>query len=256
MDLATLVGIIGCFVVIVAAIFLGGSAGTFVNIPSLVVVIGGTAMSVLTQVSLSQFLGSFKIALKAFMHKSMNSTSLIEEAVDLANVARKEGVLALESKEISDPFLNKGIGFCIDGHAPDIVKKMLAKDINLTIERHDIGYRMFKAVGDAAPAMGMIGTLIGLVQMLSAMDDPKKIGPAMAVALLTTLYGAVIANAFAIPLAEKLKSISREEKLNKNLILESVASIQSGTNPKVLEQLLVTFLPNSKRDTATEKEAA
>ena len=255
MDLATLVGLVGCFLVIIAAIVLGGSAGTFFNIPSLVVVIGGTAMSVLTQVSLSQFLGSFKVAMKAFMHKASDSGSLIEEAVELANVARKEGVLALESKEISDPFLDKGIGFCIDGHAPDVVKKMLAKDINLTIERHDVGYRMFKAIGDAAPAMGMIGTLIGLVQMLSNMDDPKKIGPAMAVALLTTLYGAIIANAFAIPLAEKLKLISREEKLNKNLILESVASIQSGINPKVLEQLLATFLPSNKRDTG-EKEAA
>ena len=247
MDIATLFGIIGAFGIIAAAIVLGGSAGTFINIPSLVVVVGGTMAVVLSQFSLKQFLGSFKVGLKAFLHKSTTAEALISEAVELATIARKEGVLALESKEISDQFLEKGIGMCIDGHAPEIVHKMLAKDINLTIERHEVGGKAFKAIADAAPAMGMIGTLIGLVQMLSAMDDPKKIGPAMAVALLTTLYGAVIANAFAIPIAEKLKMISRNERLNKNLILESVASIQNGTNPKVLEQLLLTFLPNSKR---------
>ncbi len=129
---------------------------------------------------------------------------------------------------------------------------MLSKDINLTLDRHNTGITMFKAIGDAAPAMGMIGTLIGLVQMLSAMDDPKAIGPAMAVALLTTLYGAIIANAVALPIADKLKKISSEEKLNKSLILESISSIQAGINPKVVEQILLTFLPESQR--AVEKK--
>ena len=137
---------------------------------------------------------------------------------------------------------------------------MLGKDINLSIERHETGREMFKSIGDAAPAMGMIGTLIGLVQMLSNMDDPKSIGPAMAVALLTTLYGAVIANAIALPLADKLKRIAMDERLSKDLILESVSSIQAGTNPRVVEQILSTYLPNSKRDqvgeSSQEKEAA
>ena len=119
---------------------------------------------------------------------------------------------------------------------------------------------MFKSIGDAAPAMGMIGTLIGLVQMLSNMDDPKAIGPAMAVALLTTLYGAVIANAIALPLADKLKKIALDERLSKDLILESVSAIQAGTNPRVVEQILATYLPDSLRDKAgdagEEKEAA
>ena len=132
---------------------------------------------------------------------------------------------------------------------------MLSKDINLTIERHEIGVNMFKAVGDAAPAMGMIGTLIGLVQMLANMEDPKSIGPAMAVALLTTLYGAVIANAFALPIAEKLKLISNEEKLSKHLVLESISAIQSGVNPRVMEEMLATFLPSSKRQNLAEQAA-
>lgn len=253
MDLATLLGLLGAMGVIVLAILLGGSAGTFFNVPSLAIVIGGTFAATLAQISLKDFLGSFKVMMKAFMHKDGDPNQLIEEAVDLANVARKEGILALEGKEIGDEFLKKGIGLCIDGHPPEVVQKMLAKDINLAIERHDLGSKMFKSIGDAAPAMGMIGTLIGLVQMLSNMDDPKAIGPAMAVALLTTLYGAIIANGIALPISEKLKSISGTELLTRNLILESVSSIQAGTNPRVLEQLLLSFLPESKREIASDE---
>ena len=249
MDLATLIGLTGALVVISVAILLGGDFGTFVNIPSLVVVVGGTFAATLARISLGQFLGSFKVGLKSILHKSVSPNALIEEAVELANIARKEGILALEGREISHPFLEKGINLCIDGHAPEVVQKMLGKDINMTIERHNDGITMFKAIGEAAPAMGMIGTLIGLVQMLSNMDDPKAIGPAMAVALLTTLYGAIIANAVALPMADKLKKVSSQEKLNKNLILESISSIQAGINPKVVEQILLTFLPESKRET-------
>jgi len=201
MDIATILGLFGGLGVIVAAIVLGGSVGVFINVPSLVVVIGGTFMVTLLQISLAQFLGSFKVGLTAFMHKSTKPESLIEEAIELADVARKEGILALESKEISDPFLNDGVKLCIDGHSLEIVQKMLSRDINLALERHTIGITMFKSIAVAAPAMGMIGTLIGLVQMLANMDDPKSIGPAMAVALLTTLYGAIIANAVAGPIA-------------------------------------------------------
>lgn len=253
MDIATLIGLFGALALIVVSIVLGGSTEIFVNIPGIVLVVGGSIMVTLTQVSLKTFFGSFKVGLKAFFHKSAPPTTLIQEAVELAQIARKEGVLALENREISEPFLQKGIGLCIDGHSPEVVQKMLNKDINMTIERHETGASTFKAMADVAPAMGMIGTLIGLVQMLSSMDDPKKIGPAMAVALLTTLYGAVIANAFAMPLANKLRTISRSERLNKRLILESVSSIQSGINPKVLEQLLMTFLPSNKRQ-AQKKE--
>jgi len=250
MDIATLLGLFGGMGVIIAAIFLGGSVGTFINVPSLVVVIGGTFMVTLSQISLAQFLGSFKVTAKAFKHKSSPPETLIEEAVALANVARREGILALEGKEIGDPFLENGIKMCIDGHATEIVQKMLSKDINLELERQSTGILMFKSIGQAAPAMGMIGTLIGLVQMLANMDDPKSIGPAMAVALLTTLYGAIIANAVALPIAAKLKAISNEERLNKLLILESISGIQEGINPRVLQQILTTYLPESKREAA------
>ena len=247
MDIATLVGILAAFGIIGSSIAMGGPFIIFVNVPSILVVVGGTFGVTLMRVTLGDFLGSFKIGMKAFFYKMDNPKNLIEEAVEMANIARKEGLLALEGREISNPFLERGIGLCIDGHSPEIVNSLLSKDINLTIERHTKGSDMFKAMATYAPAMGMIGTLIGLVQMLSNMSDPAAIGPAMAVALLTTLYGAVIANAFASPLSEKLKLISSSEKLNKALILESISAIQDGTNPRVMQELLNAFLPESKR---------
>lgn len=252
MDLATLLGMIIAFGFILGAILTGGSLILFVNPPSLLIVIGGSVSVVLMQFTLGQFFGALKVAAKAFMHKSVDASELIAQAVNLANVARKEGMMALESQEIDNPFLNKGIQLCVDGHPPDLVRKMLGKDISLTIERHELGQKMFRALGDIAPAMGMIGTLIGLVQMLANMDDPKTIGPAMAVALLTTLYGAVIANAFALPLADKLALRSSEEKRNRTLILETISGIQEGMNPRVLEEMLKTFLPEGQRQVEDE----
>jgi len=255
MDLATLIGLVGAVGVIVGAIALGGDFGQFINVPSIVIVVGGSIAAVLIKYPLANFLGAFKIALKAFLHKPVDNNALIVEAVELANTARKSGLLALESVEISNEFLKQGIQLCVDGHDPEFVKKMLQKDINQAIERHEIGQGIFKAIGDVAPAMGMIGTLIGLVQMLANMSDPKQIGPAMAVALLTTLYGAVIANAIALPIADKLAFRSAEERRNRSLILETIGGIQEGLNPRVLEGLLKTYLPETQRDTAPEPEA-
>jgi len=255
MDFATLVGLIGGLGFISASIIIGGSVGTFINVAGLSVVVGGTFMVTLCQISLAQFLGSFKVGLRAFVHKSVAPEQLIEQAVELAEIARKEGVLALENKEIDDPFLESGVRLCIDGHPDDVVRTMLAKDINLELDRQMLGIRMFKSIAEAAPAMGMIGTLIGLVQMLANMDDPKAIGPAMAIALLTTLYGAIIANAVALPIAAKLKAISETERLNKMLILESIKGIQDSRNPRVLQQLLTTYLPENKREAALADDA-
>jgi chemotaxis protein MotA len=247
MDIATLVGLIGAFGIIVGAIASGGDVMLFVNVPSLLIVIGGTFMATLAQVTLKDFLGSFSLGLRSFLYKIDDPLELISKAVELADIARKNGLLALEGQEITNPFLKKGIGLCVDGHDPALVQKMLSSDIDLTISRHEVGQRMFKNMAVMAPAMGMIGTLVGLVQMLANMSDPASIGPAMAVALLTTLYGAVIANAFAQPVADKLARSSELEKMNKSLIMETIGGIQEGMNPRVLEQLLQTYLPSSKR---------
>lgn len=256
MDLATLLGLVTAWGLIVATILLGAAAGTFVNMPSLAIVLGGTFAVVLMRFTLGQFIGSIKTATKAFLHKSESPEDIIERVVELAGIARKEGLLALERQEITNPVLAKGINLLVDGHEPTVVKKALLTEMNETLNRHSIGQQIFKAIGDAAPAMGMIGTLVGLVQMLSNMSDPKSIGPAMAIALLTTLYGAMLANMFALPIADKLLLRSSEEQMNKNIIIESVLGIQEGQNPKILGEILKNFLPASKRETAEEQVAA
>ncbi len=247
MDLATLIGLLGALGIITAAIFVGGSVLVFINVPSILIVVCGSLLVVLMKFPMSHTLGAFKVALKAFLHKSESPVDLVEQGVELANIARKEGLLGLESVEIDNPFLKRGVQFCVDGQEPEIIRAMLSKDINLTIERHEKGQAIFKALGDVSPAMGMIGTLIGLVQMLSNMNDPKQIGPAMAVALLTTLYGAIVATVIALPIADKLAHRSDEERLNKSLILEAINSIQEGINPRVMREMLMTYLPVSKR---------
>lgn len=254
MDLATLLGLVTAWGLIIATIALGAAAGTFVNMPSFAIVLGGTFAVVLMRFTLGQFIGSIKTATKAFLHKSESPQAIIDNVVELASIARKEGLLALERQEINNPVLSKGIMMLVDGHEPAVVKKALLTEMNETLNRHSVGQQIFKAMGDAAPAMGMIGTLVGLVQMLSNMSDPKSIGPAMAVALLTTLYGAMLANMFALPIADKLSLRSSEEQMNKNIIIESVLGIQEGQNPKILGEILKNFLPASKRE--TEEAAA
>ncbi|MBT5230128.1 MAG: flagellar motor protein PomA [Methylococcales bacterium] len=252
MDIATLAGLIGGFGIIIGAIMSGGSILLFVNVPSLLLVVGGTLFVTIVRVPLSSFIGSFGVGMKAVMTKAPDIDALIEEAVELADIARKNGLLALEGKEISNDFLQKGIGLCIDGHDPSFVNKLLKQDIANGEDRHAAGADMFDAIGNMAPAMGMIGTLVGLVQMLANMKDPASIGPAMAVALLTTLYGAIIQNAFAGPVASKLVYRAVEESSAQNMITEVITAIQEGMNPKVLEQLLQTYQQNSKRKVEEE----
>lgn len=247
MDLATLLGMIGAIGVVLAAILTGGSAPIFINIPALLIVLGGTVLVVMIKFSLAQFFGAFRVAMTAFIHKSANPEELIEKIVELANIARKEGMLALESQEIDNDFLDEGIKMLIDGHGREVVNTVLSKDMQQTIERHSWGARVFTATGDVAPAMGMIGTLIGLVQMLSNMDDPKSIGPAMAVALLTTLYGAMLANMVAMPIADKLTLRKADELRIRSICIDGVLAIQEGQNPRVIESMLKTYLEPAKR---------
>jgi len=260
-DLATLVGIVVAIGFIIAAIMMGGEIGSFVNGPGLMIVVGGTFSVVTMKHSLGDMMGGFKVAARAFVHKMESPSEIIEQSVELANVARKEGLLGLENVEVKNEFLAKGITMVVDGNPPELVHKILSKEISLSIERNEKGLGIFKAMGDVAPAMGMIGTLIGLVQMMSNMSDPKSIGPAMAVALLTTLYGAVIATVFALPIADKLALRSNEERLTKSMILESISAIQEGLNPRMIEGLLSIYLtdndkPKEKEEIKGEGEAA
>ena len=225
----------------------GGDLVMFADTSSVLIVFGGSLFIVLMKYNISQFFGAAKIAAKAFIFKTDKPDDLIAQIVTMADAARKGGFLALEEMEVENPFLRKGVDLLVDGHDADTVRMILRKDIALTNERHEQGASIFSALGDVAPAMGMIGTLIGLVAMLSNMDDPKSIGPAMAVALLTTLYGSILANMVALPIADKLMLRKNEERLNRLLILDGVLAIQEGQNPRVIDSYLKNYLHEKKR---------
>lgn len=250
MDLATLVGILGAFGIIIGAMVMSGGVGLFVDVPSVLIVVVGTIFVVLMKFNLGQFLGCFKIAGKAFMFKLVAPVDLIQEVVELADDARKNGLLALEGKEVSDDFLQMGIQLLVDGHEAEVVRSLLIKEMNESTKRHEVGSKIWKQMGDTAPAMGMVGTLIGLVAMLSNMSDPASIGPAMAVALLTTLYGAMLANMVALPISDKVALRKDEESTVKAMIIDGILGIQAGQNPRVIDSMLRNYLPASKREVA------
>ena len=252
MDLATLIGLVGAFGIVIYAMLSGGSVDMFVNVPSLLIVLVGSMFVVLMKFSIGQFVGAMKVMVKAFSFKLTAPPDLIEEVVALADEARKGGLLSLEGKETSSRFLGMGIQLLVDGHDADVVKTLLWKDLKQTLERHEWGAKIFTAMGEVAPAMGMIGTLVGLVAMLSNMDDPKSIGPAMAVALLTTLYGAMFANMIALPVADKLTLRRTEEGRVRSMIIDALLAIQAGQNPRIIDSMLKSYLPESQR----EEEAA
>lgn len=255
MDIATLVGLIVGTAVIVMAILSGSDFSIFINVPGLLIVFGGTIAATLIKFSLKDCFSSFVLAIKkAFWEEVESPHELIETAMRLTSIAREKGLIALDGEEISNPFMEKGVSLCVDGHKPAMVSSILTKEMNYSIARHDVGEQIFRGIGESAPAFGMIGTLVGLVQMLSSMEDPSSIGPAMAVALLTTLYGALIANFIALPIAEKLSNRSVQERLNKSLILESVLGIQRTENPRILAEILESFIPSADRRHGREDE--
>ena len=222
------------------------------GIPSLMIVLGGTLAATLIKFSLAHVINSIKVAFNAFRFRAATPMQLIHVANELADLSRKKGVLTLDGYETPDPFLTRGIQMLVDGYKPDFVSKALHEDMEQSLERHLIGQKLFRAVGESAPAFGMIGTLIGLVQMLNTLSSPENIGPAMAVALLTTLYGALIANLVALPIADKLELRSQQEIANKQLIIDIVTSIQEGHSPRLMDELLEAYLPRSQRDQVQE----
>ncbi|MBY6187036.1 flagellar motor protein PomA [Marinobacter hydrocarbonoclasticus] len=254
MDLATLIGLIGAFAFVFMAMVKGGDVMIFVNIESVLIVMAGSLFVVMMKFNMKQFFGAVKIAAKAFMFKLDKPEDLIDQSVTMADSARKGGFLALEEAEVNNSFMKKAVDLLVDGHDAEVVRDALSKDIGLTAERHTAGIDIFRKLGDVAPAMGMIGTLIGLVAMLNNMDDPKTIGPAMAVALLTTLYGAIIANMVALPIADKLELRMQEEMLNRRLIMDAVLAIQDGQNPRVIEGFLKNYLNEKKRVVDTTED--
>jgi chemotaxis protein MotA len=252
MDLATVIGLLGGISVILYAILSSSGLDIFIDVPSTLIVVGGSTFAVMIKFTLSQFTKVISITTKAVIFKLEPPEELIEKCFELAQIAKKGGPLALEKVTVENEFLKKGVDMLVDGYDPEVIKDILSKEKTLSKSRHDEGIRFFKALNDSAPAMGMIGTLVGLVQMLSNMSDPKSIGPAMAVALLTTLYGALISNLFASPFADKLSMRAEEEAANQSLMIDAVLSIQNGLNPRVIRDALQNYIPKANRKTEEE----
>ena len=248
MDLATIIGLISGTGLIVTSIVLGGSASVFFNVPSLLIVVGGTFATSFIKFTLSDVLNSIQVGMKAFLVKVEPPEDIIQTMIGYAKMAKKEGLISLDQENPKDPFMAKALRYLSDGYDEHLIEEMLNKDIRMTVTRHTTGQNVFKGMGDSAPAFGMIGTLIGLVQMLSNMSDPSSIGPSMAVALLTTLYGALIANFVCLPLADKLALRSQQEQQTKSIIREAAVGINQALSPMVLEESLKIYLaPTGRR---------
>ncbi|HEY4202376.1 MAG TPA: MotA/TolQ/ExbB proton channel family protein [Devosiaceae bacterium] len=254
MDIATLIGLVGGLGVLLGAILLEGSNPlSFIALLPGLVVVGGATMAVLVRYTLSSFGAAIVLGLKsALLYKHVSTTNLIDQIADIADRMRKQGPIALEQVQLSDPFFQRGVRMIADGFTAEAIRSSLERERDLDYERTEESHKIFKALGDAAPGMGMVGTLIGLVSMFGHMDDPKKIGPGMAVALLATFYGAAISNVISLPLADKLANRAAEEGTNRTLVIEALVMIREGRNPATIRDELASFLPLHTREKLLE----
>ena len=254
MDKGSVIGIVGGFGLIIGAIVLQGSLLAYVDPTSLLIVIGGTIAATMLAERMDRVIASIKLAKQAFVERSWEAAEVIPEIIELAAIARRQGILALEGREIADPILSKGVRMTIDGMGEDEVRDILVSEMIAMKQRHSRGQKLFKFMGATAPSMGMIGTLVGLVQMLQTLDDPSKIGPSMAVALLTTLYGAIVAFMICNPIAEKLTRRTAEETAHMTVVIEGVLSIARGHNAMVIQDRLESLLEPKKRASESNGE--
>ncbi len=249
MDFATIFGIFSAFGLVILAIATGGGITLFINVPSLMIVLVGTFGTILINYPARDVFGALKVVKNVFFAKKQNSDEISSNFVEFASKARREGILALEPlvQEIENEFLQKGLQLSVDGLEPQAINEILDTEMESMKVRHQLGAEIFATMGTYAPALGMIGTLVGLVQMLQKMDDPSSIGPAMAIALLTTFYGSVLANLVCMPIAGKLRIRSKEETRSMEMIISGVVALTNGDNPRILEQKLLVFLPPQQR---------
>ena len=252
MDLATILGIIVGLALMIVSIMIEGDISLFVSLPSLMIVLGGTMASIMVNFSMKEVLSVLPLLRVAFSRQDNDNTQIIETLVEFAEVSRREGLLALEERAqaTNEPFLQKGIQLIVDGTDAELVRNILEIELYFLEERHRIGQRIFEQMGQLSPAYGMIGTLIGLIAMLGALDKPEQVGMGMAVALITTLYGAVFSNLIFLPIAGKLRLKSDEEVLMKQVMIEGILSIQAGENPRIVEEKLKSFLSPVEREAA------
>lgn len=254
MDLATILGIVLGLGLIIGSIMMGGDIMSFINVPGLAIVLGGTAAATLIMQRLVVVIGAFKVGMNVLFNRYKSPEDLIKIISNLATIARKEGLLAFEKEKIKDEFLDKGIKLLSDGLNEKEVVSILRTELIYLKNRHRRGQKIFKFMAATSPAMGMVGTLIGLVQMLQVLDDPSAIGPAMATALLTTFYGAVMAFLFFGPMATKLENKTEDETVRLEMIIAGTVGIANGVNPRLIEMNLASFLEPKEREGKKKKK--
>ncbi|MCD8213623.1 MAG: motility protein A [Campylobacter sp.] len=254
MDLGTVVGWVLTMVLLLGSMAIGVGVGPYIDIPSIMIVFGGTIGVLMVGFKMETLKSIFKFYGIAVKPTQINLTDTIKKIVDYSTKARKDGILALESDVNNEInlFLKKGLSMAVDGNEPDTIRALLEIDMDQSSSRHSSNIKIFEQVGGFSGAMGMIGTLIGLVAMLLNMSDPSAIGPSMAVALLTTLYGAMIGNIVGSPVANILSIRDADEALEKQVVLEGIMAIQAGDNPRTLEAKLLAFLPPKDRKSQFE----
>ncbi len=258
MDLASIIGLILGFVMLIFGIISNGAGvGGYIHLPSAMITFGGAFASTLTSHTMQEFINGLKGITLAFKVPVVNTSEMIQNIIDLSNVARKEGLLSLEeaAADLEEPFLKKGILLVVDGTDPDLVRAIMETELMSVEDRHKKVIGFWDMVASMGPAWGMIGTLVGLVSMLNDMSDPTAIGPSMAVALITTLYGSLLANWLATPVANKLRVNNAAELQQKEVMIEGLLSIQAGENPRVIEEKLKSFLaPKDRESEAGDEE--
>jgi chemotaxis protein MotA len=252
MYIATVIGIFSSVSLLVISINMGVGVGAFLDLPSLLIVVGGTACATMINFPLRDCLNTFSVLKNAFVTKATTMADIITGFITFSAKARKEGLLSLEADipTVEDSFLQKGLQLTVDGLEPQAIVDILETEISFQESRHRLGAEIFQAMGTFAPAFGMLGTLIGLISMLQQMDDPSSIGPAMSVALVTTFYGALLANVVFVPISGKLRARSKSETMVKELIVQGILALCRGDNPRIIEQKLHAFIPPNARISA------
>ncbi len=257
MDLATGLGLLAGAIVLVTLIMMGGDLRMFLDLHAFIVIGGGAFAATLIRFPLASIFHGLPIGMKfAFTLRRMSTRDLVDEIAGLAEIARKQGPIGLERVEIEDTFLAKGIRFVADGYDTDFIRDNLERDRDNFLTHLDEGQKVYRSIGDCAPAFGMIGTLIGMVQMFANMTDPSKLGPYMAVALLATFYGAAVANLFCLPIADKLGLKQHDEDTNRTLIIDGVLMIRDAKSPALVREMLIAYLPEKHRHQEGELAAA
>jgi chemotaxis protein MotA len=257
LDVGTVVGIVIGMGLVFTAIFVGGGLLLFLDLPSIMIVFGGVTAAILMSYPLSTARGVPGIVMKAFRYRALSARELLELIARYAEIARRDGMLALEDEtdKAPDEYLRKALRLAVDGTDPELLGGILRLELKSLEDRHRTGQDVLKAGGSFAPAFGMLGTLIGLIQMLQNLDDPSSIGPAMAVALVTSFWGSFLANCLFLPLAGKLKARSAEEQMVRRLVIQGITSIQAGDSPRIVKEKLQSFLSPSARPLPAEKAA-